>query len=73
MLGDVLLKWRDQGIQEARRETRRDVLLRQVTLRFGDLPDEVRCKVEKITSNKKLESLERRVLTAKSLKEMGLG
>jgi len=77
MLGDVLLKWRDQGIREARRETRletrRDVLLRLMTLRFGDLPEEVRRKMEQITSDKKLESLERKVLSAKSLKEMGLG
>ncbi len=69
MLEEALAK----HFEEGRREGRRDVLLRQMTVRFGRLPVEVRRAVEQITSDKKLERLERKVLSAKSLKEMGLG
>jgi len=73
MLEETLAKWRDEGIREARLQARRDVLLRQMAVRFGRLPVEVRRAVEHITSDKKLERLERKVLSAKSLQEMGLG
>jgi uncharacterized protein DUF4351 len=73
MLAEKLVKWRDESIREARLQARRDVLLRQMTLRFGRLPEAVRRKVEQITSDKKLERLALKVVTAKSLREMGLG
>ncbi len=69
MLEETLIKWRDQSV----RESRRTVLLKQLTLRFGRLPEEVRREVEQIISDKKLERLERKILSAKSLREMGLG
>ena len=77
MLEDALDKYfekaRQEGRQQGTLEGRRDVLLRQMTLRFGRLPDKVKREVEQITSEKKLEGLERKVLSAKSFQEMGLG
>ncbi len=81
MLEETLIKWRDQIAREARREARREtqlstikkVLLQQMTLRFGRLPKEIRSRVEQITSTPELEKLTRKVLTAGSLEEMGLG
>jgi hypothetical protein len=65
-LEDTMVKWRDQGI----RESRRRVLLKQLTLRLGPLPGEVRCEMAQISSDKRLE---RKILSAKSLQEVGFG
>ena len=73
MLEDTLVKWRDMIVRETRRDERREGLLRMMARRFGPVPEEVRQQVEQITSNKKLERLEGKVLSAKSLQEMGLG
>ena len=73
MLEDALVEYFEMARQEGRQQARQEVLLRQMTLRFGRLPEKVRQEVEQITSDKKLERLERKVLSAKSLKEMGLG
>ena len=80
MLEETLVKWRDQIIRETRRderqrtalEVRKQVLLEQMTARFGRLPREIRSQVEQITSAEELRRLARRVLRAKSLQEMGL-
>jgi uncharacterized protein DUF4351 len=88
MLEETLIKWRDQIIRETRREDRREalrerregqlsgmrkVLLKQMTLRFGRLPEKVRRRVEQIASTQDLDKLTRKVLSAKSLEDMGLG
>ena len=80
MLEETLVKWRDQIIRETRRderqrtalEVRKQVLLEQMTARFGRLPREIRSQVEQITSAEELRRLARRVLRAKSLQEIGL-
>jgi len=76
MLEETLIKWRDKGIQEARREgqleARRDMLLEQMAQRFGRLPAKVRRQVGEISSFQELRKLGRKVLRAKSLEEMGL-
>jgi len=76
MLEETLIKWRETIRKEARQEGQiqglRRVLLQQMTLRFGRLPKEVRSRVEQITSTQELEKLTRKVLSAKSLAEMGL-
>jgi predicted transposase/invertase (TIGR01784 family) len=72
---------RQEGRQEGRREGRhegqvltlRKMLLQQLTLRFGRLPKTVRSRVEQISSTQELEKLTRKVLTASSLEEMGIG
>jgi len=74
-------EWRKRQRQEARQEGRQEglvegmrrVLLRQMSLRFGRLPQDVRRRVEQVTSVQELEKLTRRVLRAKTLQEMGLG
>jgi len=66
MLEETLVKWREQIV----RETRRDTILEQMTVRFGRLPEEVRSQVEQITSEKELERLSRKILSAKSLEDM---
>ncbi len=68
MLEETLIKWRDQIVREERRE----VLLDLMTLRFGRLPLEVRRRVEQISSKKELERLTRKVVSARSLEDMGL-
>ncbi len=77
MLEETLIKWRDQIVQETRKEerleTRREVLREQMTQRFGPLPEKVRRHLDEITSLKELEKLTRRILTAKSLEGMRLG
>jgi flagellar biosynthesis/type III secretory pathway protein FliH len=85
MLEETLIKWRDEirkearqeglkeGLQEGRVLSLRKMLLQQMTLRFGRLPKPVRSRVEQITSTQELEKLTRKVLSATSLEEMGLG
>lgn len=40
--------------------------------RVGSLPEQIRNKIEKLESTEELEALSLRILTAKSLEEMGL-
>jgi flagellar biosynthesis/type III secretory pathway protein FliH len=82
MLEETLIKYRErvrreadeiirQGLREAVLEGRRKTLLEQMTLRFGRLPQKVRSQVEQIKSAQELRKLTRKILRAKSLKEMG--
>lgn len=48
------------------------LLLHQLAKRFGPLPEKVRKQVEAITSFDKLNKLAERVLSARSLEELGL-
>jgi hypothetical protein len=73
MLEETLVKWHNQIEKKARLEGRRDTLLKLMTLRFGRLPEEVRSRVQQTTSAKELDRLTRKILSAKSLHEMGLG
>jgi hypothetical protein len=84
MLEQTLIKWRKQIEKQARKEARlegrvegrlegrRDMLLKQMTFRFGRLPEEVRSRVQQVTSTKELDRLTRKVLSASSLQDMGL-
>ena len=76
MLAETLAKYfegaRQQGREEGKVESLRKMLLQQMTLRFGRLPRKVRSQVEQISSPQDLEKLARKVVTAKSLQEMGL-
>lgn len=73
MLAEKLAKYFEEARQEGREESLRKVLLQQMTLRFGRLPKDVRSQMERITSVQELEKLARKVVTVKSLREMGLG
>jgi len=84
MLEETLIEWGEKIRKEAHKEARlegrkegqilglRKVLLQQMSLRFGRLPKDVRSRVEQITSTQELEKLTRKILSAKSLEEMGL-
>jgi predicted transposase/invertase (TIGR01784 family) len=63
---------RKEGKQEGRVEGVREVLLRQLEQRFGSIPEEKRHSIEAITSRARLNRLVDKILTAKSLDEMGL-
>ena len=85
MLAERVLEWteewkrkgleegRQQGMQEGRQEGRQEgearVLLRQLTLRFGDLPEDARKRIESADADTLLEWSER-VLTASTLDEV---
>jgi predicted transposase YdaD len=68
---------RTEGRREGRREgqvlTLRKMLLQQLTLRFGRLPETVRRRVEQISSTQELEKLTKKVVSARSLEEMRIG
>ncbi len=77
MLEENLTRMFTQAMQKGRREGEvlglRRALLNLMTERFGRLPKKVRSRVEEIDSAAELERLTRRVLSAKSLEDMGLG
>jgi predicted transposase YdaD len=68
-----LRQGRKEGREEGRAEGVRKVLLRQLDLRFGPLPPDVRQSVAAISSVAGLNRLAEKVVTAQSLEEMGLG
>lgn len=62
-----------EGLKEGQIQGLRKALLEQMTLRFGLVSKKVQNQVAHITSVKELEKLSRKVLSARSPKEMGLG
>ena len=50
----------------------RKLLLQQMTQRFGCLPVQVRRRVEEISSIAELNKLGKKLLSAKSLRDLGL-
>lgn len=85
MLEQNMMRWRKrvlrearvQGLKEGREKGRvegmRDVLLKLMEQRFGHLPSWAPSKVGEISSVEELDGLARRLLTAGSLSELGLG
>ena len=61
-------KGREAGVVEGLRRT----LLRQLTAKFGELPQESKVRIEALSAAD-LDSLLDRVLTAGTLNELGLG
>ena len=72
MLEETALEWRQQYLKEDRQEGMRQLLLQLIERRFGPLPEERRRSVEAITSPIRLKRLADKILTARSLDEMGL-
>lgn len=68
-----LFTWTDRLFVEGKKQGLREALLDLLQDRFGPIPDEVRQRVEKIRSEDRLSLLLRKVLTARTLKEMRLG
>jgi hypothetical protein len=63
----------EQGIEQGVVRGLREALLRQMSTKFGPLPESVTAKVNATEGRAELEVLLLRVLTAASLDEMGLG
>lgn len=61
----------DQGRRQGKREGRREMLLEQLAFKFGALSDETRAAVEGL-SEQRLKEFAQRLLTARSLEELGL-
>ena len=87
MLEETAVEWRRQWKREARREglqegrkeglkegvvAMRKLLLQQMTQRFGRLPVQVRRRVEEISSIAELSKLGKKLLSAESLRDLGL-
>jgi hypothetical protein len=73
MLAENLKRWNQKTFREGQVVGQRKVLLDLLAERFGRLSKGVRSRVEQINSTQELEKLTRKVLSAKSLEEMGLG
>ncbi|HYU30966.1 MAG TPA: DUF4351 domain-containing protein [Thermoanaerobaculia bacterium] len=63
---------RAEGVREGRREALKGVLLRLLEKRFGSVPQKALQKIESLKSVPRLTELCEQVLTASSLKELGL-
>ncbi len=68
MLEENLIEWGEKK----RKDGFRKALLRLLESRFGPLSEEIRHRVEEIKSDRRLERLADKILTAGSLREMGL-
>jgi hypothetical protein len=68
MLEENLIEWSERK----RKDGFRELLLRLLERRFGPLSEEIRHRVEEIKSARRLERLADKILTARSLREMGL-
>jgi len=75
MLEETVQDWKKQLLKEGRREGEaagmRQLLLQQMTTRFGRLPAGVRLQVEEISSKQELRKLARKILAAQSLQHLG--
>src|SRR5436305_14437612 len=68
MLEENRIEWSEKK----RRDGFRELLLRQLERRFGPLSEDIRHRIEEIKSDRRLERLADKILTARSLREMGL-
>jgi hypothetical protein len=68
MLEETAQIWKRQAETAGMRE----LLLQQMSARFGRLPAGVRLKVQSITSKQEIRKLGRKFAVAKSLQELGL-
>lgn len=68
MLEETAQEWKRQAEVAGMRE----LLLQQMSVRFGRLPTRVRLKVQEITSKQEIRRLGRKFAVAESLRELGL-
>lgn len=62
----------EEGIEKGIEKGQKGLLMRLLRARFGGIPSEVERKLEALHESSTLEQLAERVLTARSLKELGL-
>ena len=65
-------RWRREGLEEGRAEGTRDLVLRLLRQRFGELSAEARRRVGAIASAEELGRLAEKVYQVESLEELGL-
>ena len=70
---EMEVTWADEIREEGRVFGKRETLLQLLATKFGSLPEETTSRVQAMDSLDELERYLGRVLTAKSLDEMGLG
>jgi hypothetical protein len=73
LMSTSLFTWTDRLLVEGEKQGMRRLLLDILQERFGPVSDDVRQRIEKIRSEDHLSRLAKKVLTARSLKEMRLG
>jgi len=66
-------KMKEEGRQAGVLQARREILLRQLTRKFGSLPDEVTSRVNALQSIAELDAYLDRLVTAESVEEMRFG
>ena len=64
-------RMKEEGRKEGQQEGMRKLLLHLLAQRFGPLSEAVSNQVEAITSTRRLTSLAGKVLTARSLRDLG--
>ncbi len=68
----VVSVYEERGIEKGELRAERRTLLRQLEQKFGNVPDEIRSRIEAITVIAELDRLLDTVLIANSLNEMGI-
>ena len=60
------------GFEQGFKQGKRDLLIKQLMAKFGELPQSVTDQIQGMTADEELDQLGIRLLTAESLEEMGL-
>ena len=60
------------GFEQGFKQGKRDLLIKQLMAKFGELPQPVTDQIQGMTTNEELDQLGIHLLTAESLEEMGL-
>jgi hypothetical protein len=71
-LEEIELMWHEKIARQGRLEGQRELLLRQLQVKFGPLPPAVVARIQAITAEAALEKLGEQVLTAESLADITL-
>jgi hypothetical protein len=69
---EFITSWERKGIAKGELTARRKILIRQLGVKFGDVPETTAEQVENISSEEQLDGLLEQILAANSLAEMGL-
>jgi hypothetical protein len=68
----IRMTWAEQLEEKGMERGVRQTLLHQLGVRFGPLSDEIRRRIEAISSVERLNQIAEQILVARSLEEMGL-
>lgn len=68
----MITVYEQRGIEKGIYRGKQEALLRQMSLKFGPIPESIRTQIEKIADNAELDRLTDQILTAQTLAEMNL-